>query len=89
MEKANAPLGRPTRLATVLKPGGRLFLLCFSDEEPETQGPRRVLKDELYAAFAEGRSVESIEPSRGEVRLDFKAMTSSKGGPSAWIAVIR
>jgi cyclopropane fatty-acyl-phospholipid synthase-like methyltransferase len=25
-------------LATVLKPGGRLFLLCFSDEEPGTRG---------------------------------------------------
>ena len=34
-------------LATVLKPGGRLFLLCFSDEEPGTQGPRRVSKEEL------------------------------------------
>ncbi len=25
-------------LATVLKPGGRLFLMCFSDEEPGTRG---------------------------------------------------
>ena len=41
-------------LATVLKPGGRLFLMCFSDEEPGTQGPRRVSKKELHAAFAEG-----------------------------------
>ena len=40
-------------LATVLKPGGRLFLLCFSDEEPGTQGPRRVSKKELHDAFAE------------------------------------
>ena len=29
-------------LAHVTKLGGRLFLLCFSDEEPGTQGPRRV-----------------------------------------------
>jgi hypothetical protein len=29
-------------LASVLRAGGRLFLLCFSDEEPGTQGPRRV-----------------------------------------------
>src|SRR6185369_3384682 len=29
-------------LATVLSPGGRLFLLCFSDEQFGTQGPRRV-----------------------------------------------
>src|SRR5579871_6202466 len=41
-------------LATVIKPGGRLFLLCFSDAEPGTHGPRRVPKDQLYAAFAEG-----------------------------------
>src|SRR5215475_16047027 len=31
-------------LATVLKPGGKVFLMCFSDEEPGTQGPRRVSK---------------------------------------------
>src|SRR3954454_14983011 len=29
-------------LAAVLKPGGRVFLMCFSDQEPGTQGPRRV-----------------------------------------------
>src|ERR1700752_4908901 len=55
-------------LATVLKPGGRLFLLCFSDEEPGMepgmQGPRRVSKEELHAAFTEGWNIESIEPSR-------------------------
>jgi cyclopropane fatty-acyl-phospholipid synthase-like methyltransferase len=31
-------------LASVLRAGGRLFLFCFSDEEPGTQGPRRVSK---------------------------------------------
>src|SRR5437868_610901 len=41
-------------LATVLKPGGRLFLLRFSDEEPGTPGPRRVSKEELHDAFAGG-----------------------------------
>ena len=41
-------------LASVLKPGGRLFLLCFSDEEPGDQGPRRVSKQEIGEAFAEG-----------------------------------
>src|ERR1700730_17096269 len=54
-------------LATVLKAGGRLFLLCFSDEEPGTQGPRRVSKKELHDAFAKGWVVESIEPRRVEV----------------------
>ena len=47
-------------LASVLKPGGRLFLECFSDEEPGTQGPRRVSAREIREAFAEGWVVESI-----------------------------
>lgn len=76
-------------LASVLKPSGRLFLLCFSDEEPGTQGPRRVSKQELHDAFADGWSVESIEPSRYEVRPDFKDMSFSEGGPMAWFAIIR
>ena len=76
-------------LATVLKPGGRLFLLCFSDEEPGTQGPRRVSKQELHAAFAQGWVIESIEPTRAEVRPDLKDLTFSEGGPKVWLAVIR
>jgi cyclopropane fatty-acyl-phospholipid synthase-like methyltransferase len=76
-------------LATVLKPGGRLFLLCFSDEEPGTQGPRRVSEKELHAAFAEGWSIESIEPSRYDVRPDLKDLTFSEGGPRAWFVVAR
>ena len=76
-------------LASVLRPGGRLFLLCFSDEEPGTQGPRRVSKKELHDAFAQGWVIESIEPSRYEVRPDLKDLTFSEGGPRAWFAVIR
>lgn len=41
-------------LVAVLKSGGRFFLLCFSNEEPGTQGPRRILQEELRGAFAEG-----------------------------------
>jgi cyclopropane fatty-acyl-phospholipid synthase-like methyltransferase len=76
-------------LATILKPGGRLFLMCFSDEEPGTQGPRRVSRNELHAVFAEGWSIESIEPVRFEVRPDLKDFSFSEGGPKAWFAVVR
>ena len=76
-------------LATILKPGGRLYLMCFSDEEPGTQGPRRVSKKELHAAFAQGWDIESIEPTRVETRPDLKEFTFSEGGPKAWFAVIR
>jgi cyclopropane fatty-acyl-phospholipid synthase-like methyltransferase len=76
-------------LATVLKSGGRLFLGCFSDEEPGEQGPRRVSKKELHDAFAEGWVIESIEPSRFEVRPDLKDLQFSEGGPRAWFVVVR
>jgi cyclopropane fatty-acyl-phospholipid synthase-like methyltransferase len=76
-------------LARVLKPGGRLFLLCFSDQEPGTQGPRRVSQQELRDAFARGWVVESIEPSRFAVRPDLKDQAFSESGPKAWFAVIQ
>ena len=76
-------------LASVLRPGGRLFLLCSSDEEPGTQGPRRVSQKELHDAFAQGWVIESIEPARAEVRPDLKDLTFSEGGPKVWLAVIR
>ena len=76
-------------LATVLKPVGRLFLTCFSDEEPCTQGPRRVSRKELYDAFAKGWRIESIEPVQVEVRPDLKDLSFSEGGPKAWFVVVR
>ena len=76
-------------LATVLKLGGKLFLMCFSNEEPGTQGPRRISKKELHDAFAEGWSIESVEPTRAEVRPDLKDLSFSEGGPKAWFVVVR
>jgi len=76
-------------LATVVKPGGRLLLLCFSDAEPGTVGPRRVSRRELESAFANGWTIESIEPTRFEVRGDIPSLNFSPGGPKAWLAVVR
>ncbi len=76
-------------LATVVKPGGRLFLLCFSDAEPGTQGPRRVSAQEIKDAFAQGWVVESIEPTRFDVRPDLKEFSFSDGGPQAWFVVVK
>jgi cyclopropane fatty-acyl-phospholipid synthase-like methyltransferase len=76
-------------LATVLKPGGRLSLLCFSDDEPGTQGPRRVSQKELHDAFADGWAIESIKATRFEVIPNLKEFTFSEGGPKAWFAVMR
>lgn len=38
-------------LATVLRPGGLYHVLCFSDREKGSGGPRRVTEAELRAAF--------------------------------------
>ncbi|HKB41202.1 MAG TPA: class I SAM-dependent methyltransferase [Gemmataceae bacterium] len=76
-------------LARVLQPGGRLFLLCFSDEEPGTQGPRRVSRQELSDAFADGWEVESVRPVRVEVNPESTGLTFSEGGPKAWFAIVR
>jgi ubiquinone/menaquinone biosynthesis C-methylase UbiE len=76
-------------LTHVARPGGRLFLLCFSDQEPGTQGPRRVTEAEIQAAFARDWTVESIEPARFDVVPDLKGFSFSEGGPRAWFSVIR
>jgi cyclopropane fatty-acyl-phospholipid synthase-like methyltransferase len=76
-------------LATVLKLDGRLFLLCFSDDEPGTQGPRRITRKEIEESFADGWKIESIAPTRFEVRPDLKDISFSEGGPKAWLAVVR
>jgi cyclopropane fatty-acyl-phospholipid synthase-like methyltransferase len=75
-------------LKTVLKPGGRLSLLCFSDKTPGSEGPRRLTESELRAAFADGWQIESIEASRFEVRPEARARFEG-GEPSAWFMTAR
>jgi cyclopropane fatty-acyl-phospholipid synthase-like methyltransferase len=76
-------------LAATLEPDGRLFLMCFSDEEPGTEGPRRVSRRELHDAFADGWDVESIQPARAEVNPEFRDVTFSDGGAKAWFGIMR
>jgi 2-polyprenyl-3-methyl-5-hydroxy-6-metoxy-1,4-benzoquinol methylase len=76
-------------LAHVLEPGGRLFLMCFSDEELSTAGPRRISRQELSEAFADGWEIESIRPARIEINPEFTEATFSEGGPKAWFTIVR
>jgi SAM-dependent methyltransferase len=69
-------------LAGVVRPGGVLHLLCFSELTPGDVGPRRVTQAELRAAFAEGWEVEDITADRFEVLEDFPTR------PHAWLAKI-
>jgi pimeloyl-ACP methyl ester carboxylesterase/SAM-dependent methyltransferase len=47
----------------VLTPGGRYLMLCFSDQEPGDQGPRRVTHDDITTTFADGWRIDSLEPT--------------------------
>jgi cyclopropane fatty-acyl-phospholipid synthase-like methyltransferase len=76
-------------LASVVKPGGSLIVLCFSDKEPPGDGPRRVSQQELKDVFIAGWQIESIQEARFEVRPDLEDIPFSVGGPHAWLSVIR
>lgn len=70
------------QLAGVLRPGGRVLVLCFSDLEPGDWGPNRVAERELQAAFAKGWTIQAIEPTRFEVDQE-------PGYANAWLALVR
>ena len=50
------------RLHATLRPGGRCYLLCFSDRQPGDWGPRRLRREEIVETFASGWNVARIEP---------------------------
>jgi cyclopropane fatty-acyl-phospholipid synthase-like methyltransferase len=76
-------------VAHVLKSGGRLFLMCFSDAEPAGFGPRRISQQELRDAFTRDWTVESIEPVAFEINPKMKENPFTPGGPKSWFAIIR
>jgi SAM-dependent methyltransferase len=71
-------------LAAVLRPGGVCYLMCFSDRQPGTWGPRRVRADELRAAFSDGWAVESITAETFDINP-----VNGATQVQAWLAVIR
>ena len=71
-------------LAAALRPAGVCYLMCFSDQQPGTWGPRRVRADELRAAFSDGWAVESITADT----FDINPMEGATRA-QAWLAAIR
>jgi SAM-dependent methyltransferase len=71
-------------LWSVLRPEGSCYLMCFSDREPGDWGPRRVRRDELEAAFADGWEVAGIDADEFE-------LNPGMGTPvaQAWLASLR
>ena len=68
-------------LRASLPAGGHYHLLCFSDRQPGDWGPRRIREDDIRANFADGWTVETIEPARIEI-------THDPGAAYAWRAAI-
>ena len=71
-------------LASVLRPGGRLYLMCFSDRQPGTFGPRRVSQDGLRAAFGPGWTILAIEASTFDLNPGSFGLTTAQ----AWLATV-
>jgi SAM-dependent methyltransferase len=71
-------------LAAVTEHDGTLYVLCFSDEGPDT-GPHPVSEKELRAAFdsSTGWDIAAIEPER--VQTTFHG----ENGAPAWFATIK
>jgi len=68
-------------LGAALRPGGRAFLLCWSDRNPFGRGPRRISPWEIRETFGEGWWVEAVDPEWLETRLP-------DGRIHAWLARI-
>lgn len=66
-------------LAAVMPPGGKYFMLCFSDREPAGYGPRRISRMEIQDTFRDGWSINYIRPAV------FESRTRAEG-PRAWLS---
>jgi SAM-dependent methyltransferase len=75
--------GYVASLAAVTERAGTLYVLCFSDDGPDT-GPHPVTQEELRAAFnpSTGWNVIAIRPDRVQTR-------SQRDGAPAWFATIK
>ena len=76
--------GYAASLASVTEPDGTLYVLCFSDNGPDT-GPHPVSQDELRAAFdpTNGWSIATIKSDRILTRFH------DDDGAPAWLATIQ
>ncbi|HEU5119140.1 MAG TPA: methyltransferase domain-containing protein [Isosphaeraceae bacterium] len=75
-------------LGAAVRPGGTYHMVCFSDQEPPGEGPRRITPQEIRDAFRDGWEVQSIREARFETVSGPGMPRFSPGGPRAWLATI-
>jgi len=68
-------------LYSALRPGGKYFMLCFSEHEPGSYGPRRVTQAEIRETFSKGWRINYIREA------EFETMFGTQG-VKAWLSSI-
>ena len=58
-------------LAAVTEPGATLFVLCFREGAPESEGPHPITEAELRAAFAPEKGWRLTELERSQIEITF------------------
>lgn len=71
-------------VASVLEPGGRLYLMCFSERTAGDWGPQRIREPELRETFAGGWELERLERSAFELNPGMPVERAD-----AWLLVAR
>lgn len=67
-------------LHAALRPGGRYFMLAFSDREPGPW-PHKLNRDDIIAAFTDGWRLDSIQPATIAAR-------TKPAGLQAWLTTL-
>ena len=67
-------------LKAILRPGGHLQLMCFSDRQPGDWGPSRFTEAELRAAFGSGWRIVSLAACRFDINPSLGIQRRSEPG---------
>ena len=68
-------------LASILNPGGKYFMMCFSENEPGSWGPKRVTQAEIQETFRQGWVINYIRETKFDTNLGSRKC-------SAWLSSI-
>jgi len=68
-------------LRSAVEPGGRYFMLGFSDRQSGYRGPHRLTRGEIVAAFTGGWRIDSLAAATIEV-------TTAAAGIPAWLLAL-
>jgi len=69
-------------LASVLEPGGSYLMMCFSEHEPGSWGPKRLTRAEIRESFGQGWVIEYIREAIFDTNIGSRKCR-------AWLSSIR